>query len=160
MAMPPVVIENARIIKRNFAGREGQYNREGDRNFLVLIDEKTAEAMQEDGWNIKWLKSNEEGEPDQPILSVSVSYKGRPPTIVMITSRGRTKITEDEVELLDWADISNVDLILNPYEWAVSGKSGIKAYLKSMYVTIVEDALEIKYGDIDEIPARSGRIDE
>lgn len=145
-----VLMEDARIIFRNFAGREGMYNREGDRNFCVLLDNETADALAQDGWNVKMLAAREEGEEDQPYLQVSVNFKGRPPRVVMITSRGRTTLQEDEVELLDWADIRTVDLIINPYEWAVNGKTGVKAYLKSLFATIEEDELEKKYADIDD----------
>jgi hypothetical protein len=146
-----VMMEGVQIIFRNFAGKEGQYNREGDRNFAVLLDEKIAGAMAEDGWNIKWLRprSEEEGEEPQAYLPISVNFKGRPPRIVMITSRGRTNLDEDTVETLDWADIINVDLIVRPYEWTVNQKSGIKAYLQALYVTIEEDALERKYAEMD-----------
>ena len=78
----------------------------------------------------------------------------------MITSRGRTTLKEDECELLDWADITTADLIVRPYEWAVNGKTGIKAYLQSIFVTIQEDALELKYADLDDIPSRGGRSDD
>ena len=147
-----VVMEGVRIIFRNFAGKEGQYNREGDRNFAVLLDEKVANDMAEDGWNIKWLKPREEEEEEeqQAYMSVSVNFKGRPPRVVLVTSRGRTNLDEDSVEMLDWADITNVDLIVRPYEWSVNGKTGIKAYLQSIYITIEEDALELKYADLDE----------
>lgn len=155
-----VVMEDVRIVFRNFAGKEGMYNREGDRNFAVLLDEDVAEKMAKDGWNVKWLKAREEGEEEQPYLQVSVNFKGRPPRIVMITSRGRTNLGEDECELLDWADIRTVDLIVRPYEWMVNGKSGIKAYLQSIFVTIEEDPLELKYADLEDIPTRSGRVDE
>ena len=37
---------------------------------------------------------------------------------------------------------SNVDIIIRPYEWA---PGAIKAYVKTMYVTIEEDELEQKY---------------
>lgn len=155
-----VVMENVRIIFRNFAGKEGKYNREGDRNFGVLLDDDIAEAMAKDGWNVKWLKARDEDEQEQAYLSVAVNFKGRPPRVVMITSRGRTPLSEDDIEILDWADISNVDLIVRPYAWAVSGKTGIKAYLKSIFVTINEDALELKYADLDQLPTRSGQVDE
>lgn len=148
-----VLMEGVRIVFRNFAGKEGQYNREGDRNFAVLLDDNVANAMAEDGWNVKWLKPREdaeEDEPDQAYLQVSLNFeKGRPPRVVMITSRGRTNLSADEVELLDWADITNVDLIVRPYTWEVSGKTGIKAYLQSIYVTIEEDELEKKYAEMD-----------
>jgi len=145
-----VLMEGVRIIFRNFSGKEGQYNREGDRNFAVLLDDKVATAMAEDNWNVKWLKprSEEEDDPPQAYLPVSVNFKGRPPRIVLITSRGRTNLDEDSIEMLDWADIINVDLIVRPYEWTVNQKSGIKAYLQSIYVTIEEDALEIKYSEL------------
>lgn len=146
-----VLMEGVRIIFRNFAGKEGQYNREGDRNFAVLLDDTVANAMAEDNWNIKWLKprSEEEGDVPQAYLPISVNFKGRPPRIVMITSRGRTNIDESQVETLDWVDIINVDLIVRPYEWTVNGKSGVKAYLQSIYVTIEEDPLEMKYNQME-----------
>jgi hypothetical protein len=147
-----VVMEGVRIVFRNFAGKEGQYNRQGDRNFAVLLDDTVANAMAEDGWNIKWLKPREdaeEDETDQAYLQVSVNYKGRPPTVALITSRGRTNLDEDTIDMLDWADITNVDLIVRPYSWEVQGKTGIKAYLKSMFVTIEEDVLERKYAEMD-----------
>jgi hypothetical protein len=147
-----VLMEGVRIIFRNFAGKEGQYNREGDRNFAVLLDDTIANSMAEDGWNVKWLKPREEEEDEssQAYLQVSVNFKGRPPRIVLITSRGRTNLDEGQVEMLDWADIKNVDLIVRPYEWVVNQKSGIKAYLQSIYVTIEEDALELKYAELDQ----------
>lgn len=146
-----VIMEGVRIIFRNFAGKEGQYNREGDRNFAVLLDDKTAEAMAADDWNVKWLRprEDEEGETPQAYLPISVNFKGRPPRIVLITSRGRTNIDEDQIEILDWADIINVDLIVSPYAWTVNNKSGIKAYLQSLYVTIQEDPLELKYSELE-----------
>lgn len=151
MNAEPVTIEDARLIFRNFAGRESEYNREGDRNFGVVLPMDIAKVMEEDGWNIKYLKPREEDEEPLPWVQVSVSFKRRPPRVVMVTSRGRTTLPEELLEALDYADIASVDLILNPYNWVVSGRSGVKAYLKSLFVTIQEDELELKYSELPEI---------
>lgn len=168
MPVENIVMENVRIIYRNFAGREGRFNQEGDRNFAVLLDDKVAKQLEKDGWAVRWLKPRPDDEEQhrQPILPCSVKYRdrsGRPvraPRIIMVTSRGRTNLSETEVEILDWADIINVDLIVRPYEWNMGGNGGLKAYVQSMYVTIREDELERKYADLDMIPSRSGRVDE
>ena len=145
-----IVMEDATIRFRNFAGKEGMYNREGDRNFCVLLDPELADTLSKDGWNVKSLRAREEGDEDQPYLMVSVGFKGRPPKMVMITSRGRTSLGEDECEVFDWVDIDNVDLMIRPYSWTVNGRSGIKAYLQSIYITVAEDELALKYADIPE----------
>lgn len=148
---PNATLENVKIAFRNFAGKEGQYNREGDRNFAVLLDDDIAEQMAKDGWNVKVLKPRDEEDTPQAYLQVTVGYGGgRPPQVTMISSRGRTNLGEDEVGILDWADISNVDLTIRPYHWTVNGKSGIKAYLYKIFVTIEEDELDLKYADIPD----------
>jgi hypothetical protein len=139
------MIEDALLIFRNFSGREDMYNKEGDRNFAVVLDSDVAEQMLKDGWNVKYLEAREEGDADTPYISVAVNFKNRPPNVVMLTSGGRTHLDESSVEVLDWAEISNADLIARGYEWTVNGKSGVKAYLKSLFVTIEEDELERKY---------------
>lgn len=155
-----VVFENARIIFRNFTGKEGKYNREGDRNFCVLLEEEDAQKLEAEGWNVRSLKSREEGDPDQPYMPVSVSFRNKPPKVVLITSKGRTTIGENEIEMFDWVDIRSVDFVVRAYDWSVNGRGGVKAYLKSIFVTIEEDRLDLKYADLDQIPARAGRVDE
>lgn len=140
-----VTIENAQLIFKNFAGVEGQFNTAGDKEFSVILDHENAREMETAGWNIKYLKPREDGDLPTPFLQVKVSYKLRPPTVVMLTSTARTRLDENSIETLDWADIKTADLIITPYHWAVGSKSGIKAYLKSMYVTVQEDELERKY---------------
>jgi hypothetical protein len=144
------MVEDARLVFRNFSGKEGQYNREGDRNFSVILDDETANLMLKDGWNVKYLASREEGEEDTPYIQVAVNFNNRPPRVVMITSTARTHLNEESVSVLDWADIKTCDLIARAYDWTVNGKSGTKAYLQSMFVTIEEDALERKYAVHEE----------
>lgn len=156
-----VVFEDVRLLFRNLGGREGQYNREGDRNFAILIDDPgVAEELITQGWAVKRLKPRP-GEEDVPnsVLSVNVSFstKARPPRIFMITSKGRTLLDEDTVAALDWADIAGVDVIVRPYRWVVGTDAGVKAYLKTMFVTINEDLLELKYADVEDVGSRYPR---
>lgn len=139
------MVEDAQIIFRNFSGKEGQYNRQGDRNFAVILPDEIAAQMLEDGWNVRYLEPREEGDSPTGYIQVAVNFKNRPPRVVLLTSSSRTNLDEDSVEVLDWADIQNVDLIARGYDWDVNGKTGTKAYLQSLFVTIEEDALERKY---------------
>jgi len=157
---PRIKIENARILFRNFEGREEKYNKLGDRNFCVLLDDVQAKELIEDhGLNVKYLKSREEGDPEEAYLKIAVSFKIRPPKLVMLTTRSnpeaedgieivRTDFTEANCQVFDWVDIEKTDLIFTATPWSVGEKSGIKAYAQSLWVTIVEDELDRKYSDV------------
>lgn len=150
-----LVFENARITRLNFQGKEGPYNKEGDMNFLLVLPDDLAEAMKADGWNVKEFKPQEGEEEGEKFIQVAVEYrKGRPPNIVLITGHNRTLLTENEVELLDWIEVEYVDLIVNPYNWNVRGETGVKAYLKDMFITPRLTVLDRKYADYKEIDRR------
>lgn len=148
-----VLMEDVRIVFRNFEGKEGPYNKAGDRNFAVLLDDNVAQMMAEDGWNVKWLKPREDeeakDEPEQAYLPVSIRYDVFPPNVVLVTSGNRTTLDESTIEMLDFADITKVDIIVRPHSWQVNNKTGIKAYVKTMFVTIEEDELVRKYREMD-----------
>lgn len=145
----PITIRNATIFKSNFSGKEIQpYNPEGRRNFCVFIDNiKVAEDMEKDGWNIRWLEPRNSGDERKAFLSIAVSFTNRPPKIILITSRGETRLDEDTVGMLDWAEKEQIDLTINPRYWEDNGKERIKAYLRTLRVKIYEDELEL---EIDE----------
>lgn len=142
-----IVIENAKIGFRNFSGKAAKFNPAGRRNFCVFLDKEDGLRLENDGWNVRWLQPREEGEDLVPYLQVAVSYDNIAPKIVLVTKKRKTVLDDISVDELDTAEIENVDLIIRPYNWEVQGKAGVKAYVKSMYVTIVEDEFAEKYYD-------------
>lgn len=153
-----ITIYDARIFYRNFAGKEGKFNAAGKRNFCVMIPEDVAEQLKADGWNVKYLTPKDEDEPPLPYLQVSLSYSNYPPIIFLVSGKTKTALDDETVASLDYAEIEKVDLTIRPYTWEVRGQTGKKAYLKKMYVTVVQDDLELKYKDLgfaedeDDVP--------
>lgn len=154
--VPNISIDNAQIRFRNFTGEPTKFDKAGGkRTFSVILDPEMADKLREDGWNVK---SWEPEGADEPIyhLPVEISYKIYPPKIWMISGNKKTMLQEDTISALQYAEFTKVQLIIRPYCWEVNGKSGIKAYVKAMYVTIEEDEFEKEYrnfeDDDEEIP--------
>lgn len=143
-----ISIEGATIGFRNFSGKPSQYNPPGRKNFCVFFDEETGKKLELEGWNIRWTKIREEEDIPAPYIQVAVSFDNIPPKIILITSGGQTQLDSQTVNVLDWADIRHIDLVIRPYNWMVSGKGGVKAYVRSMYVTIDEDEFAEKYSHL------------
>lgn len=141
-----IAIENAKIIFRNFSGTETKYNRSGCRNFCVIIeDPDMANQLKEVGWNVRILPPKEPEDDVVHYIQVAVSFEVIPPKVFLITRTCKTPLDEESIGTLDFAEISNVDLVIRPYNWEANGKCGVKAYLKNMYVTIMEDEFAAKY---------------
>ena len=129
-------IDDARIIYRNFSGEASQFNRAGDRNFSVLIDDQQiADELINQGWNVKIKAAREEGDIPFMHLPVKVKFNDRGPSVYLVSGNNRVKLDEETIGMLDSIDILGVDLDIRPFDWEVNGKVGRAAYLQSICVT-------------------------
>lgn len=152
-----LVLEDVRLIYRNFEGRKGKYNKEGVRSVGVVIPQDKADELVEEGWAVKCRPPREEGDPPLCFLSVAIRFDIMPPRIYLVTSRNKTSLDEETCHLVDEADIESADIIVRPYNWDVDGDTGTKAYLKNAWINIEETALDQKYADIPD--SRTTRAD-
>lgn len=143
-------IDDARIIYRNFSGVASKFNREGDRNFAVVIpNQEIADALIEEGWNVKIKPPREEGDSPFIYLPVKIKFNDRGPSVYLQTGDAVNKLNEDTVDCLDKIDISNVNLDVRPYDWEVNGKTGRTAYLQSLQVIQEVDRFASRFSDRD-----------
>lgn len=143
-------IDDARIIYRNFSGVASKFNREGDRNFAVVIPkQEIADALIEEGWNVKIKPPREEGDSPFIYLPVKIKFNDRGPSVYLQTGDAVNKLNEDTVDCLDKIDISNVNLDVRPYDWEVNGKTGRTAYLQSLQVIQEVDRFASRFADRD-----------
>lgn len=128
--------DDARIIYRNFSGEASKFNREGDRNFAIVIpDQEIVDALLADGWNVKIKEPREEGDDPFMYLPVKVKFSDRGPNVYLNSNGNLVKLDEESVSCLDDVDIISVDLDVRPYDWDINGKLGRTAYLQAMRVT-------------------------
>ena len=152
-------IDNARLCFRNFRGEGDMYNREGDRNFsLVIPDAEIAEALQNDlneygvGWNVKIRAPREEGDAPFMFMKVKVAYTDRSqPRIYLVSGNNRVELNADTVGMLDDIDISHVDLDIRPYDGEGRFGAHRTAYLQSMVVVQNVDRFARRFAE-EEYP--------
>ena len=161
-------INDARICFRNFKGAADKYNKEGDRNFALIIAggtlddgkriqdltaEEMAEALMSDtnrfgvGWNVKIKAPREEGDEPFIYLPIKVKFNDRGPTAYLRSGRNRVKLNEGTVDMLDDIDIANVDLDVRPYDDEINGKPFRSAYLQSIFVTQEIDRFAARFAE-------------
>lgn len=128
-------VDDARIVYRNFKGEEKKYNREGERNFAMVIpNQELADELISRGWNVKIKAPREEDDDLFMYLPIKVRFNGRGPQIYLVTGDRINRLDEDVVSMLDDIDIRSVDLDIRPHDWDINGKTGRTAYLQAMEV--------------------------
>ena len=134
-------INDARIIWPNFEGRGDRFNKQGDRNFhLVIPDQETANALMNDtnefgkGWNVK-IKTRDDGEPPFMHMMVKVKFNGRGPNVYLKSGNKKVELNEDTIKCLDEIDIVSVDMDIRPYDGEMANGMPFRtAYLSAMLV--------------------------
>lgn len=143
-------IEGANIIWKNFSGERDRFN-PGKRGFSVVIDDAVmADELKQEGWNVKKRPLQEGADPSEQEWTLPVKLNmNRYTQVWLIVGNHKTLLNEDTVAQLDVVDITDCDLSIRPYEWEMSSRTGITAYVDSMYVTIRENKFAEKYADLD-----------
>ena len=141
-------IDDARIVYRNFSGVPSRFNREGDRNFAVVIEtQEQADALIEEGWNVKIKPPREDGDDTFIYLPVKIKFSDRGPSVYLRSGKAIRKLDEDTVDILDNVDILSVDMDIRPYDWKVREKTGRAAYLQSINVVQKVDRFAEMYSE-------------
>ena len=147
-------VDDARIIFRNFEGRGDKYNREGERNFALLLDDQEiVDALLDDkneegvSWNVKIKPPKEEGDSPFMYLPVKVKFNGRGPIVWLISGHRRTRLDEEDVDILDQIDIRSVSMDIRPYDDEINGKAFRAAYLQSMEVIQEIDRFSARWAE-------------
>ena len=154
--MAHLILHDAEILGgsfRNFSGAEGRYNMEGKRNFCVVIpDDEQAEAMKEDGWNVKILQPREEGDPAKYYIKVNVNYGSKvPPSIYKVKGdRVICELGENHISKLDTKKILHADMSINSYQYDPD-KPDVTAYLEEMYVELEDSPFSYRFAE-EEYP--------
>ena len=143
-------IEGAIIIWKNFSGERDKFN-PGKRGFSVVIDDAAmAKELRNEGWNVKDRPLQEGADPSEQEWTLPVKLNmNRYTQVWLIVGNHKTLLDENTVAQLDVVDFVNCDISIRPYEWEMGGRTGITAYVDSMYVTIRENKFAEKYADLD-----------
>lgn len=141
-------IDDANIVFRNFSGEARQYNREGDRNFAVVIPEQELyEALSMEGWNVKRRPPRNEDEEPFMYMPVKIKFSDRGPNVYLETNGKTVKLSEETVNCLDDIEINSCDMDIRPYDWDINGKKGRTAYLQSIKIVQRVDRFAVRNED-------------
>lgn len=151
-----IMMEDAELYFRNFAGRRTDFNDEGKRNFHIRIrEQEIVDQLLEEGFNVK-IKDSRDGS-EEPFMTLKVNVKYHPPgheferlnpVAVLMSGRNRIELDEESIADLDDVYIIKADLYLTGSNWTNRmGGSGRSAYLKKIYVTQDVDILDARYAE-------------
>ena len=129
-------IDHCRLVYRNFSGIGTKFNREGERNFAIVVDNnpELIDALINNGWNVRIKPPRNEDEDPFVYLPVKIKFNDRGPKCILRSGDDQIILNEATVTELDFVDILDCYVDIRPYDWEVNGKQGRTAYLQSICV--------------------------
>lgn len=128
-------IDDAKLVYRNFRGEGSKFNRPGERNFAIIIDDANlADELIAEGWNVRIKPPTGDYENPFMYLPVKIKFNDRGPYFRLVSNGRTTVLDEDSIACLDRVEILSADIDIRPYDWEVNGNTGRTAYLQSIRV--------------------------
>jgi hypothetical protein len=145
-------IDDAKLMFKNFEGRGDKFNREGDRNFSIRIDDpEVADALIEEGWNVKIKPGRDEDEGPFMRLPVKVKFTDFGPKVYLKSGKPEPILLDEEsIAMLDQIEIECADLDIRPFDWEVNGRTGRTAYLQAGHITQRIDRFAARYANMSD----------
>ena len=137
---------------KNFEGRGDKFNREGDRNFSIRIDDpEVADALIAEGWNVKIKPGRDEDEGPFMRLPVKVKFTDFGPKVYLKSGRPEPILLDEEsIAMLDQIEIECADMDIRPFDWEVNGRTGRTAYLQAGHITQRIDRFAARYAGMHD----------
>lgn len=134
-----VKVENARIVFRNFAGKERKNNKEGERTFCVVLDDATAEQLIKYKWDVQYIPGINDEDKPTPYVQVTIDPNAFFPSIVLLDAMCRKIVDEESVTRLNKEKILRADVTMVGYPWVVGSHRSVRVYLEELIATIEEN---------------------
>ena len=152
MRKPILRIADTNLIFRNLSGKTSEYNKNGERITGVIIPPEMVDQLVEEGWNVKHTNPRDPQAEPLYYMNVKCRFDNIPPRVYLCTERKKTLLDEETINQIDYSEISSVDIEISPYDYTTALGSGRTAYIKNMYVNVVEDyfAEKYDYGDVED----------
>lgn len=146
MAVKRTIINNAPVKYHNFAGVKTEYNREGDVNFEIILDEETALNMRDDDWYIK--ESEDDLGRKEYRIKIRLGELGDPQVFIIGDDGKAIPFNRGQWKRIDRMNISYVDVEFKQSRktFMHEGHEYHSAYADNLFVNIVENSLFKKYG--------------
>lgn len=116
-----IVFKDPELKFRNFQGIPSKFNKEGKRNFCIVLDMEQASKMDSDGWNVKRLRTRHDGteEFDLAILPVHIP----------------ADYTLFDAPSLD-LNLYRLEITIRPDYWTHGSETGKRAFVESIKVDL------------------------